>query len=217
MSAKATEPNWITGDSREIDRHVPPDQQVDLIFSCPPYADLEVYSDDPADISSMGYQEFLEAYREIIAKACARLRDNRFAVWVVGEVRTKKGGGHYHNFVGDTIKAFEDAGLRYYNEAVLITATGSLALRAGHIFRASRKLGKGHQNMLVFAKGEPTRTDPIKGMSDHLAQLFEGHRRLLEAHEKVLVFAKGDPHQASDDLGAPLVGEPEWMTEAGNE
>jgi hypothetical protein len=45
--------------------------EADFIFSCPPYADLEVYSDDPADLSTLGYAEFLEAYREIIAKACA--------------------------------------------------------------------------------------------------------------------------------------------------
>ena len=41
------------------------------------------------------------------------------------------------------------------NEAVLITAVGSLPIRAGRAFEASRKLGKTHQNVLVFYNGEP--------------------------------------------------------------
>jgi hypothetical protein len=144
-------PVWITGDSRNIDKTCA-DVNADLIFTCPPYADLEVYSDDPNDLSTMGYEEFRKVYCEIIAKTCARLRNDRFAVCVVGEVRDKK--GNYYDFVGDTVQAFRSAGLHYYNEAILITAVGSLPIRAGKQFSASRKLGKTHQNILVFVKGD---------------------------------------------------------------
>jgi hypothetical protein len=123
----------------------------DFIFSCPPYADLERYSDDPQDLSTMEYEEFLEAYREIIAKACARLKDDAFACFVVGDVRSPTGA--YRGFVADTIKAFEAAGLFLYNEGILVTAVSTLAMRAGKQFAASRKLGKAHQNVLVFLKG----------------------------------------------------------------
>ena len=143
-------PRWIVGDSREIPTLVG-SEQFDLAFSCPPYADLEVYSDDARDISTMTYENFLTAYRTIIAAACARLRQDRFAVFVVGDVRD--GRGNYRCFVSDTIAAFRDAGLELYNEAVLITSAGSLPVRAGRIFAASRKLGKTHQNVLVFVKG----------------------------------------------------------------
>jgi len=199
---------WLTGDSRNLDTLLD-DEQADLVFSCPPYADLEVYSDNPADISNMGYDEFLEAYREIIAKACARLRENRFAVFVVGDVRDK--AGFYRNFVSDTIQAFEDAGLRYYNEAIFVTPTGSLAMRAGNFFRASRKLGKAHQNVLVFAKGSPTADDPEQALANYLAAWFGEHRQLLQAHEKLLVFAKGDPKLATQDAGTALIDEPEFV------
>ena len=100
----------------------------------------------------MGYEEFKSAYFEIIAKACARLKKDRFACFVVGEVRDKK--GNYYDFVGDTVEAFKAAGLHYYNEAILVTAVGSLPIRAGQQFSASRKLGKTHQNILVFVKGD---------------------------------------------------------------
>ena len=144
-------PAWICGDSRIIDQTCA-DVDADFVFSCPPYADLEVYSDDPADLSTLGYAEFVKAYREIIAKTCARLRNDRFACFVVGDVRAPDGS--YRNFVGDTVSAFQDAGLKLYNEAILITAVGSLAIRVGRQFTIGRKLGKTHQNVLVFIKGD---------------------------------------------------------------
>lgn len=163
-------PVWIEGDSRDIDKTCR-DFEADMVFSCPPYANLEVYSDDPADLSNMDYPDFVAAYREIIAKAVARLKHDRFACFVVGEVRGSD--GIYRNFVGDTIAAFEDAGASYYNEAVLITATGSLAMRAGKQFSVSRKLGKTHQNVLVFVKGDPRKATEACGAVEIDDSLFE--------------------------------------------
>lgn len=144
-------PHWYQGDSKDIAKicaHV----TADFVFSCPPYADLEVYSDNPADLSTMDYPVFLKAYREIIHESCKLLADNRFACFVVGDIRDKR--GNYRNFVGDTVEAFRSAGLEYYNEAVLITAVGSLPIRVNKQFQSGRKLGKTHQNVLVFVKGD---------------------------------------------------------------
>lgn len=146
-------PRWICGDSRDLESLIEEEERFDLIFSCPPYFDLEVYSEDERDLSNAGgYDAFLAAYRDIIAAACARLRDNRFACFVVGDLRDPAGA--CRNFVADTIAAFRDAGLHLYNEAVLVTSVGSLALRAARIFSKGRKLAKAHQNVLVFWKGE---------------------------------------------------------------
>ena len=100
----------------------------------------------------MDYEQFLQIYRSIIFKCCARLKDNRFAAFVVGDVRDKS--GHYRNFHGATIQAFQDAGLHLYNHAILINAVGTLALRVTRQFNAGRKLGKSHQDLLVFVKGD---------------------------------------------------------------
>jgi 1-aminocyclopropane-1-carboxylate deaminase/D-cysteine desulfhydrase-like pyridoxal-dependent ACC family enzyme len=143
---------WVQGDSRiTLDTL---DGEFDAILSCPPYYDLEIYSERPEDLSAVGtYEEFLTGYREIIAKAVAKLADNSFACWVVGDLRDKR--GFYRNFVGDTVQAFHDAGAQLYNEAILVNPVGTLALRAPKQFRAGRKLGKTHQNVLVFFKGDP--------------------------------------------------------------
>ena len=65
--------------------------------------------------------------------------------------RDKK--GYYYNFVGDTVKAFENAGLKYYNECILLNQIATGAMRADRQFSASRKVVKTHQNVLVFVKG----------------------------------------------------------------
>jgi hypothetical protein len=64
---------------------------------------------------------------------------------------------------GGSIAAFGRAGLELYNEAILTTAIGSLPVRAGRTFAAGRKLGKTHQNVLVFVKGDAKRATEACG------------------------------------------------------
>jgi hypothetical protein len=163
-TAEPVMPRWLVGDSREMTALLPAGESVDFVFSCPPYFDLEVYSDDPRDLSTMSYPDFLAGYRAAIAGACARLRDDRFACFVVGDIRDRR--GNYRNFVADTIQAFRACGLELYNEAILVTAAGSLPIRAGKIFSASRKLGKTHQNILVFVKGDGAKAAQACGPVD---------------------------------------------------
>ena len=145
-------PWWVAGDSLQAGDLLP-GEEFDFVFSCPPYGDLEVYSDDPNDLSTMDHDQFITMYRAIIAQAVSMLKEDRFACFVVGDFRDKK--GIYRNFVSDTIAAFQDAGAALYNEAILVTAIGSLPVRVKRQFEAGRKLGKTHQNILVFYKGDP--------------------------------------------------------------
>lgn len=153
-------PVWVEGDGCDIGR-LAKGAEADFIFSCPPYADLERYSDDPRDLSTMAYAEFLATYTEIISSACAMLKPDRFACFIVGDARGKD--GNYYGFPWHTIGAFETAGLRLYNEAVLVTAVGSLPIRVGKQFTATRKLGKTHQNVLVFIKGNAAKATKAIG------------------------------------------------------
>lgn len=144
-------PVWHVGDSaREIPLW---DKRADFLFSCPPYGNLEVYSDLPDDLSTLPQADFIKAYRAIIAAAVDKLADDSFAVFVVGDYRCKK--GFYQNFTGETVAAFEAAGARFYNESILVTAVGSLPVRITKQFKSGRKLGKTHQNILGFVKGDP--------------------------------------------------------------
>lgn len=142
---------WQVGDSNKLLDDAP---EADFVFSCPPYGDLEQYSDDPDDLSALTWEQFVGLYRSIIRKAVARLKPNRFACFVVGEYRDKE-TGLYRGFVPLTCASFMAAGAPLYNEAILITAVGSLPIRVTKQFETSRKLGKTHQNIIIACKGDP--------------------------------------------------------------
>ena len=142
-------PVWVCGDSMtELDNA--PD--ADLVFSCPPYGDLEKYSDLPGDLSNMEFHTFIDAYKRIILRSVKRMKENSFACFVVGDFRDKK--GFCRNFVSETINAFELCGAKLYNEAILVTSVGSASMRVTKQFNSGRKMCKTHQNVLVFCKGD---------------------------------------------------------------
>lgn len=147
-------PQWLCADSDlALDNPLSP---VDMVLTCPPYGDLEVYGSDVNDLSVIAKNDhtaFVCKYRSIIAKAARQLQVDRFAAFVVGDYRDKQ--GFYRDFVSTTIAACEAAGLRYYNEAILINPAGTLPIRVTGQMNVSRKLGRCHQNVLVFVKGDP--------------------------------------------------------------
>ena len=131
-------------------------ERYDLLFSCPPYFDLEKYSDNEQreDLSNLEWDEFKDQYREIIKQGVECLKNDRFACFVVGDVRDQK-TGFYRDLIGVTIQAFEDAHCSLYNEMILLEPAGTAAMRASRIFNGGRKVCKTHQNVLVFYKGDP--------------------------------------------------------------
>jgi DNA modification methylase len=165
------QPVWKQGDSARLGEIVGSDTSADLIFSCPPYGDLEVYSDDPADLSNMAWGDFCASYRGIISQCAAILKEDSFACFVVSDIRDEE--GFYRDLPGATISAFQDAGLKLYNRAILVTAIGSLPIRVGKQFKASRKLGATHQYVLIFAKGDPKKATNACGHVEVDDSIFE--------------------------------------------
>lgn len=161
LQAKAILPHntpiWIKGDSEAVldkwNLNNIGDNGFDFLFTCPPYHDLEVYSEDENDLSNMPYEKFIIKYRSIISKAVNLLKPNSFAAIVVGDIRDPQ--GFYRNFNGHTKQAFIDAGCKLYNEAKLIQPFGTAMLRAPKIFSAGKKLIKVHEDVLIFYKGDP--------------------------------------------------------------
>ncbi len=148
-------PRYFCGDSKNLDSILTAngeDGKFDLIFSSPPYYDLEIYSDNKADLSTKGtYEEFIADYKIIFEQAIDRLKYNRFLVVKVGEIRDEE--GRYRNFVGDNIRIFTELGLNYYNEIILLNQFGTAPMRFNQNFK-TRKIVKIHQNILVFFLGD---------------------------------------------------------------
>lgn len=143
--------NYICDDAVNISKHLQPSSQ-DMLFSCPPYYDLEVYSELPNDASNQPtYQEFINILDKAFTDSIKLLKDNRFAVIVVGDIRDTD--GYYRGFTDDIKNIFIKGGMRLYNEMILVEPIGTLPQRVGRYMR-NRKVGKCHQNVLVFYKGD---------------------------------------------------------------
>lgn len=144
---------WLIGDALDVIPEL--DGEFDLLFTCPPYYDLEVYSEDPRDLSTMPTEAFDEAYARILAAATGRLADDSFAVLVVSDVRDAAGA--YRPLADRTTEIMAGLGLALHNRAVLVNVLGSLPVRAARIFSATHKLGRTHQDVLVYLKGDAAR------------------------------------------------------------
>jgi DNA modification methylase len=168
-------PTWLVGSSAEVTI----EKEYDFFFTCPPYYDLEKYSDDEKDLSSMSATNFDKTYAEIIKLSISKLSDNRFAAIVVGDVRDSN--GIYLGLIQKTIKAFEDSGCRYYNDMILIQEPATAAMRAFNFMNSARKIAKAHQNVLVFVKGDPKiATDRMEKFEDKVTTESELNSDLFE-------------------------------------
>lgn len=157
--------------------------QADLLFTCPPYYDLEIYDkNNPEDISAAKtYKEFLAKYEAILAPSYTHIKDGGYAIIVIGNVRDKD--GNLLNLVGDTISIMQRAGYTFYNECILATAIGTAPVRASAHFSKNKKVVKTHQNVLFFTKGKEIAINP------KLANLLL-NGATATAHHDVLVFKK---------------------------
>ena len=144
-------PTWNIGDS-DIELDAIQDESYDFVFSCPPYFDLEKYTDSENDLSNMSDDDFLIKYESIIKKSIDKLKNNRFTCFVVGEVRNKK--GFYRNLVSNTIQLFEKHGCNFYDDMVLLRPIANAGMRVSKQFPNYRKVVRLHQNVLVFYKGD---------------------------------------------------------------
>jgi hypothetical protein len=142
---------YICDDGQNVLKHIKPNTQ-DLLFSCPPYFDLEVYSELENDASNQKeYKSFLAILEKAFTDSIKCLKDNRFAFIVVGDLRNKLGG--YYNFPNDVKNIFIKNGMLLYNEMILVEPLGTLPQRVRR-YMHNRKVGKCHQNILVFYKGD---------------------------------------------------------------
>lgn len=142
---------YICDDGQNIADHLQPESQ-DLIFSCPPYFDLEKYSDLPNDASNQkNYDAFIEILDNAFTDAIKCLKNNRFAVVVMSDVRDKK--GYYLPICDDITRIFAKNGMSLYNEIILVNVAGTAQIRAAQAMK-NRKIVRTHQEVLVFYKGD---------------------------------------------------------------
>jgi hypothetical protein len=164
---QSSKPFWIQGDADKELFHL--EGGFDFVFTCPPYYDLEVYSDSPYDLSNMKEKQFDDKLDSIIYKSALKLKENRFFGIVVSEVREPSTTGNYsignyRGLVWKTIKMCESHGLKFYNDMILFNSQHQASRVGKTYFERNRKIPSVHQNVLIFVKGNPDiATEEIKG------------------------------------------------------
>ena len=144
--------SWVTGDSETLLDVMP---FYDFILTCPPYSNIERYTDEPGDLSNMKFKQFTAKYESLMVKAVSRLRPDSFACMVVGNFRGSD--GCLIDLSRITSEIMERAGLKLYNDGILATMVGTAALRTSANFGVNHKLGRVHQYVNVYVKGDPKR------------------------------------------------------------
>ena len=164
---QSDKPTWIIGDSKKVVFGL--DDEFDFVWTCPPYYDLEVYSDTKGDLSNMSEMDFDETLESILYQSTIKLKNNRFFGIVVSEVREpsvtgKYSTGRYRGLVRKTIEMCEKHGLEFYNDLILYNSQHQASRVSKTYFNRNRKIASVHQNVLIFVKGNPDiATEEIKG------------------------------------------------------
>lgn len=80
--------------------------EMDMVFTCPPYWDMEKYSDNPKDLSTLKtYDEFLHECNFRLEIAADRVKEDGFVVVVLMDFRKK---GVFYPWHTDTINYFHN-------------------------------------------------------------------------------------------------------------
>ena len=130
-------------------------EKFDLIFSCPPYFNLECYSDLQGDISNINnYPAFLVALEQVLKHSIRFLKDDGYFVLVVADFRDYSEGRKLVNrlvpFVADTIKSAQKVGLGLYDKVIIKKPIGTAPARLK--MWNNRKTVRVHEELLVLKK-----------------------------------------------------------------
>lgn len=155
--------DWICDDAEHVLSTIGDNKELyDFAFTCPPYFDLEVYSDDERDLSNMNWAQFKTKYEIILQETASHLKNDSFFGIVVGDVRDKH--GCFRGLPRLTQETMGKVGLELYDDFILLDPLGSASMRASGQFTASRKAVTSHQRFMVFVQGDAREaTCKIKG------------------------------------------------------
>lgn len=125
--------------------------EFDFSYTCPPYWNVEIYSDDPKDLSNAPtYEQFLCGIEKVLKISYEILKSNSFCAWVVGNFREKKSGTMFH-FNGDVVRLAEKIGFVLWDEVIWWGASDAAYRRIGK-FVKNRKIIRVHEYVEVFKK-----------------------------------------------------------------
>lgn len=158
LSKRVRESTIITGIDKHNDaelmfaqcdsRHMPiASEFADIVFSCPPYWNKEVWRGDGQLSKLDNYEEFMIGLSEIFKDCFRILKKDKFMVMVVGDFRDS---GKYYTFHNDVIKYSENIGFTLW-DIVISKITTNISVKLPQALEFRRTV-KNHEYILVFKK-----------------------------------------------------------------
>ena len=142
-------PMIYNDDSFNLDKYDLP--TIDLVFSCPPYWDLEKYPSTPGQLSDIkDYELFLKKFKRIMIKCCDKLKNNGYVCLVVGNFRKN---GNLISFDTDTTNLMKEIpNIVLWDKIILQNVNFGYASKRFGAGKHKRITAKVSEYLLVFKK-----------------------------------------------------------------
>lgn len=118
-----------------------------MVLTCPPYHDLEHYSEQTNDLSNLGWYDFLQAHQEAIRIAASHLNPYGFLCWVIGDIRAPN--GTLRLLPQHAATHIQNADLTIWNHHIVRQPLVTAPSRWERSWRASMKATMTHTEILV--------------------------------------------------------------------
>ena len=127
-----------------------PNDSVDLIFTSPPYWDIEFYDESEKQAGyKKTYEQFLETMQSIMNECHRILKSDKYCVININDFRKD---GKYYDYHNDISQLGKKAGFKIHDVVIVDWGTSIQSCFATQI--ESRKMtAKRHEYLIVFKKG----------------------------------------------------------------
>lgn len=135
-----------TGDGCRM--QLTPLEYADLVFTCPPYHQLERYESAPGQLSDIrDYDTFLHSIQACATNCYRVLKPGGFCVWVIADWRHN---GRFYPFHNDLINLFGAAGFELWD--TVINQLDTPAVQGVAMAHNRYRTVKAHEYVLVWRK-----------------------------------------------------------------
>ena len=125
------------------------DNTADLVFTCPPYFNIEKYESCDNQLSDIrDYDKFMDSMGECVSNVKRVLKEGAFAVFVVADFRI---GGELKSFSSDLIRSFKDNHMIHW-DTIIMENISPFATLTAYQAACKRYVPKTHEYILVFRK-----------------------------------------------------------------
>ena len=125
------------------------DNTADLVFTCPPYFNIEQYESCDNQLSDIrDYDTFMDSMGECVSNVKRVLKEGAWAIFVVADFRI---GGELKSFSSDLIQRFKDNDMIHW-DTIIMENISPFATLTAYQAACKRYVPKTHEYILVFRK-----------------------------------------------------------------